>query len=86
MSGEHEDGRVGGGASQPHEPVEALRVGQAEVQQGAVGAGHLQLGVGERRDRDDLDLGGDVGQQLADEEGIALVVFDEQHARRLVDR
>ena len=59
-------------------------LGQPEVEQDAVRAGDGLLGGGQRADGQDVELGGDVDEQLAHEERVGLVVLDQEHAGGLV--
>lgn len=82
-AGQHDDG---GGRHQPEhapQPVEATRVGQVEIQQHAprrVGAGALghPLRLAEVPRTAERDRRVRLGQQLADEVGVAVVVLHEQ--------
>ncbi len=58
--GEHDDGRLGRPGEQPAKTVQALRIGQAEIQEHAGRAGHQELGLGERPGA----LQGDGGSRL----------------------
>ena len=68
---------------QPVQRRQALRVGQVEVEQHAVDALELLAArVGERLRAHDLDVRAADGQQLLDEQRVAVVVLDEQDADR----
>jgi hypothetical protein len=62
---------------------QAVRVGKVEIQQHAVelGAGAAD-GVGERLCAHDVDVGARDGEQLLDQDRVAVVVLDEQDVQR----
>ena len=78
LAGQHDDGRLRLELQQLPQPVQSLRVRQAEVEQHASRAGYQVLGLdqGPRTLHD--DRGSDLAEQLADEQGVAVVVLDEQ--------
>ena len=78
LAGQHDDGRLRLELQQLPEPVQALRIRQAEVEKHAGRAGYQVLGLdqGPRAPYD--DRGSDLAEQLADEHGVAVVVLDEQ--------
>ena len=78
LAGQHDDGRLRLELQQLPEPVQALRVRQAEVEQHAGRAGYQVLGLGQGPRALHDDRGSDLAQQLADEQGVAVVVLDEQ--------
>ena len=78
LAGQHDDGRLGLELQQLPEPVQALRVRQAEVEQHAGRAGYQVLGLDQGPRAPDDDRGSDLAEQLADEHGVAVVVLDEQ--------
>jgi hypothetical protein len=70
------------------ESVDAVRVGQVEVEKHAVGATDLQLlfrGIHRRRP-DHADLGVRVRDQLLDQDRVGAVVLDQKHRERLQRR
>ena len=81
---EHEHGRAVG-VEQPAQALEAVGVGQRQVEQHAVdGLRVVQrgLGVGERLGALEVDGEVGVGEVLGDQDGVGVVVLDEQHPQR----
>ena len=78
LAGQHHDRRLRLELQQLPEPVQALRIRQAQVEQHAGHAGHQALGLGERPRASHHDCGSHLAQQLADQQGVAVVVLDEQ--------
>ena len=78
LAGQDDDGRLRLELQQLPEPVQALRIRQAEVQKHAGRAGYQVLGLDQGPCAPDDDRGSDLAEQLADEHGVAVVVLDEQ--------
>ena len=81
--GEHEHRQVGAVGLEPVQRREPVRVGQVEVQQHAVDLVELLAPrLRERLRAHDLDERAADGEQLLDEQRVAVVVLDEQDANR----
>ena len=78
LAGQHHDGRLRLELEQLPEPVQALRIRQAQVEEHAGRVGDQGLGLGERPRAPHHDRGSHLAQQLADQQGVAVVVLDEQ--------
>ena len=78
LAGQHHDGRLRLELQQLPEPVQALRIRQAQVEEHAGRIGDQGLGLGERPRAPHHDRGAHLAQQLADQQGVAVVVLDEQ--------
>ncbi len=82
-AGQDEHGEVHAVGLELVQRGQALRVGQVEVQQHAVDVVEvLPPGLRQRRRAHDLDVRAADGQQLLDEQRVAVVVLDEQDANR----
>ncbi len=78
---EHEHRELGRRVTQPVERIEALRVRQVEVEQRAVEGGEPRdERVGERPPALEVDLRAGELELLLDDQRVAVVVLDEQHA------
>ncbi len=83
IAGQHDDGRFRLDAQQLPQPLQALRVRQAQVEQHARGIGHQGRGLAQRPGSLHDDRGVHVPQQFLDEQGVAVVVLHEQDGHLL---
>jgi hypothetical protein len=83
LAGQHDDGRLRLDRQQLPQPVQPLRVRQPQVEQDAGCSGHQFPGVGQGPRTPHDDRGADLAQQLTDQQGIAVVVLDQQHLHLL---
>ena len=84
LPGQHDDGRLGLDAQQLPQPLQALRVGQAQVEQHAGRVRDQRGGLAEGPGPLHHDRGVHLQQELLDEQGVAVVVFDEQDRHLVV--
>ena len=85
LAGQHDNGRLGLEPEQLPEPVQALRIRQAEVEEHAGRAGYQLLGLGQGPRAPHGDRRPHLAQQLADEHGVPVVVLDEQDLDLIVE-
>ena len=78
LAGQDDDGGFRLQLQQLPQPVQPLGVRQAEVEQHASRAGYQVLGLDQGACAPDDDRGSDLAEQLADEHGVAVVVFYKQ--------
>jgi hypothetical protein len=85
--GEHDQGDVWRLRAQPYDRVDALGVGQLQVEQHTVDAGveHAQ-GVAEPATAQDARFGKRFAEQVIDDQRIAVVILHQQHAQHRADR
>jgi hypothetical protein len=79
QAGEHDHGDLGHVLPQPVHPLQLVRVGQVKVEQHAGRRGQQRFGLGDRPHPVEGHRGTRVQQVLLDEQGIPVVVLDEQH-------
>ena len=84
LPGQHDDGRLRLDAQQLPQPLQALRVGQAQIEQHAGRVRDQGRGLAEGPGPLHHDRGVHLPQELLDEQGIAVVVFDQQDGHLLV--
>ena len=84
LPGEHDDGRLGLDAQQLPQPLQALRVGQAQIEQHAGHLRHEGRGLAEGAGPLHHDRSVYLRQELLREQGVAVVVFDEQDRHLVV--
>ncbi len=77
--GQHDHGYLGHVLLQPVHPLQLVRVGQVEVEQHAGRRGQQRLRLGDRPHPVEGNRGPRVQQVLLDEQGVPVVVLDEQH-------
>ena len=84
-SRQHDHGKAGHVLLQPAHPLQLLQlrgVGQAQIQQDAGRAGKERLRLSQGSRPAQGDRGCHVQQQLFDQQGVGVIVLDEQHLHR----